>query len=87
MVAVLAEALRLSNPLDVLTMRADVAVKLMMECVEINEIRKEKAGREQAANLSRGNSGKGYDERPDGTRAYRIDSMEKLHGFLNTGHV
>ena len=85
--AVLAEAFRLSNPLDVLTMRADVAVKLMMACVEINEIRKEKAGREQARNQALGNSGKGYDDRPDGTRAYRIDSMDKLHGFLSTGHV
>ena len=83
----LAEALRFSNPLDVLTMRADVAVKLMMACVEINKIRKEKADRQHAANQSLGNSGKGYDDRPDGTRAYRIDSMAKLHSFLGKGHL
>lgn len=36
---------------------------------------------------SRRAEAKPYEERADGTRSYRIDSMEKLHGFLANGRV
>jgi hypothetical protein len=83
-VAAVAQAFTLQNPLAVLLMRADVGVELMKACAQINEIRNRAF---KSASGGGGRTGSGYTDNHDGTRTYSFGSLAELGkrmGMMNS---